>query len=162
MVATNENDILQRFWKSGAYEKSSTSSSSEKESQTSSTPSTSTQTQVVEGSSDGSQSQSKPKTSLTGSTDSGGVKATLSPAMDILVSSNFERLLWYLASEAQGDDKQNPEKVGEQLAKWMKDLKENGRFQVGEKELQLARRDFLAERVSDEEVSFRNKIASPS
>ncbi|KAF8414747.1 tryptophan synthase beta subunit-like PLP-dependent enzyme [Boletus edulis BED1] len=29
----------------------------------------------------------------------GGVYATISPAMDIAVSSNFERLLWYLAYE---------------------------------------------------------------
>jgi threonine synthase len=32
-------------------------------------------------------------------TDASGVKETLSPAMDILMSSNFESLLWYLAFE---------------------------------------------------------------
>ena len=58
VIATNENDILDRFLKTGTYERSDT------------------------------------------------VAATLSPAMDILISSNFERLLWYLAREnlAQGDD----------------------------------------------------------
>lgn len=152
VVATNENDILERFWKSGAYEKSSTSS----------TPASNGQTEVVEGSSDGSQAQPEPsaKKSLTGSTDAGGVKATLSPAMDILVSSNFERLLWYLAFEAQGSTE--PEKAGERLNNWMKNLKENGRMQVNQEELKLARRDFLAERVSDGEVSFQSSCKNLS
>ena len=48
VIATNENDILNRFLKTGSYEKSSE------------------------------------------------VAATYSPAMDILISLNFERLLWYL------------------------------------------------------------------
>jgi threonine synthase len=58
VIATNENDILARFWKNGSYEKVDPT--------------------LV---------------------NSRGVKETHSPAMDILVSSNFERLLWYLAFE---------------------------------------------------------------
>lgn len=58
VIATNENDILDRFLKTGTYERSA------------------------------------------------NVLATHSPAMDILISSNFERLLWYLAREflAEKDD----------------------------------------------------------
>jgi threonine synthase len=66
VVATNENDILARFWKNGRYEKVDSSPSDRQASLTK---------------------------------DASGVKETLSPAMDILVSSNFERLLWYLAFE---------------------------------------------------------------
>ena len=62
----------------------------------------------------------------------GDVQATLSPAMDILVSSNSERLLWYLAFEPSS----NPAPDGDT------------RVEV----LELARRDFLAERVSDDHV----------
>jgi threonine synthase len=97
----------------------------------------------VQGSSDGAQAS-----------DAGGVKATLSPAMDILVSSNFERLLWYIAHEtASGDDEARVQQAGEQLAAWMAQLKTEGRMQVSEQQLKLAQRDFAAERVSDAEVS---------
>ncbi len=58
VVATNDNDILTRFWKNGRYEKVDSTSGI-----------------------------------------SNGTKEMLSPAMNILVSSNFERLLWYLAFE---------------------------------------------------------------
>ncbi|KAH9996305.1 tryptophan synthase beta subunit-like PLP-dependent enzyme [Russula vinacea] len=63
------------------------------------------------------------------------------PAMDILVSSNFERLLWYLV------------------------VKSNGRVEVPVEVLELARRDFLAERVSDDQTLETIKqyfIGSPS
>lgn len=137
VVATNENDILQRFWATGRYEKSSAAPSS------SSVPS-SAQTEPAQGSSDGAQQ--------------GGVRATLSPAMDILVSSNFERLLWYIAYESQAEANANAsqqdkeEAAGRQLASWMQSLKTEGRMVVDDKQLSIARRDFAAERVSDQEI----------
>lgn len=102
-VATNENDILQRFWATGRYEKHD---------------------------------------------DDGEVRSTLSPAMDILVSSNFERLLWYLARESLGAD----DAASAQVAEWMRQLKADGRFAVSAAQLELARRDFVAERVSNDET----------
>lgn len=101
VVATNENDILARFWKTGRYEKE------------------------------------------TGAE----VKETLSPAMDILVSSNFERLLWYFAAESGGKADASATLKG-----WMDQLKKTGSVDVGSKVLDIARRDFIAERVDDEQV----------
>jgi threonine synthase len=69
VIATNSNDILHRFWESGRYEKNPVHG---KEAQGG----------IPE---DGAKAHES------------GVKETLSPAMDILVSSNFERLLWFLA-----------------------------------------------------------------
>ncbi|KAJ1019632.1 hypothetical protein NDA18_006109 [Ustilago nuda] len=137
VVATNENDILQRFWATGRYEKSSAAS-------TSTTVPSSAQTEPAQGSSDGAQH--------------GGVRATLSPAMDILVSSNFERLLWYIAYQSQAEPNANTsqlekeEAAGRQLALWMQSLKTEGRITVDDKQLSIARRDFAAERVSDQEI----------
>lgn len=134
VVATNENDILQRFWATGRYEKSDSASSS----------TSSAQTEVAQGSSDGAQQ--------------GGVRATLSPAMDILVSSNFERLLWYIAYESQSSSsssfsqEEKEEAAGHQLAEWMHSLKTEGRMMVDDAQLSIARRDFSAERVSDREI----------
>ncbi|KAI0356896.1 tryptophan synthase beta subunit-like PLP-dependent enzyme [Trametes cingulata] len=131
-VATNANDILARFWKSGAYEKVDSSASA---------PGVS---EPANGASDGKQAA-----------DASGVKETLSPAMDILVSSNFERLLWYLAYEgaAQGEDAvSRRNKAGATIADWMSKVKSDGRVQVPVSVLELARRDFFAERVSDEQT----------
>jgi threonine synthase len=123
VVATNSNDILARFWKSGRYEKIDSSVF-----------------EPVNGASDGKQAIH-------------GVKETLSPAMDILVSSNFERLLWYLAEGSfENNDQQRRSKASELLASWMGKVKSDGRVEVPTQVLQLAREDFLAERVSDEEV----------
>ena len=84
----------------------------------------------------------------------GGVQATLSPAMDILVSSNFERLLWYLSYESSNaaPDGARRASTGATIDSWMKSVKTNGRVEVPVEVLELARRDFLAERVSDDQV----------
>lgn len=103
IIATNENDILDRFLKQGEYRKG------------------------------------------------GDVKATLSPAMDILISSNFERLLWYLARNnlTENDDL----KAGSIINNWFKELKESGSFKVDEKIINAATKDFDSERVDDDEIS---------
>ncbi|CED82100.1 Pyridoxalphosphate-dependent enzyme/predicted threonine synthase [Phaffia rhodozyma] len=115
VVATNENDILARFWKTGRYEKV----------------------------------DSAPENGVAKS--EGGVKETLSPAMDIMVSSNFERLLWYLALEANYD--KGVEGASALLKGWMDQLKSTGRVDVGQSVLALAKRDFDAQRVSDEQTT---------
>lgn len=122
VVATNSNDILSRFWRSGRYE------------QVDSTP-------------DGGLGDRKPA-------GGGVVQATLSPAMDILVSSNFERLLWYLAYESSSaaPDSARRASAGATIDCWMKSVKTNGRVEVPVEVLELARQDFLAERVSDDQV----------
>ncbi|KAG8959580.1 threonine synthase [Tulasnella sp. 419] len=131
-IGTNENDILARFWRSGRYEKVGEQSQGENNA-----------TNPVLGSSDGKQA----------TTSAGGVKETLSPAMDILVSSNFERLLWYLAYEdAAGSDNQRREEAGSTLDRWMSAVKSDGRVVLPTSVLELARKDFVAERVSDEET----------
>jgi threonine synthase len=120
VVATNANDILARFWKSGKYEK------------------------VDSGS---------PATQSVISVDASGVKETLSPAMDILVSSNFERLLWYLAYETtSGPVEERQLEAGAIVNGWMNKVKAEGRVEVAVAALEQARKDFLAERVSDKEV----------
>jgi threonine synthase len=118
VIATNENDILDRFIKSGRYEKHPASA------------------------------------------EVAGVKETLAPAMDILVSSNFERLLWYLALECVSEESQSnveptqekKETAGKTMLQWMNDLKTVGTTVVPDSVLDAARRDFVSERVSDEQI----------
>lgn len=134
VVATNANDILARFWASGKYEK------------VDSTVATGTgATEPVAGASDGRQA-----------TDSSGVKETLSPAMDILISSNFERLLWYLAFQnVEGSSEEEKRRIAcATLDGWMAKMKTDGRVEVPVGVLQSARSEFLAEKISDKQVRF--------
>lgn len=108
IIATNENDILDRFLKTGRYEKAS-------------------ENQVAE------------------------VKATYSPAMDILISSNFERLLWYLVRSelTSGNDAE----AGAILNDWMAQLKTTGSVVAPEAVVKAARVDFDSQRVTDAETA---------
>lgn len=123
-IATNENDILERFWSSGRYEKASS---------TGGTPA-STTTGGMEG--------------------QGGVKETLAPAMDILVSSNFERLIW---SYAVATSDQSQAQAGGKLQRWMSELKSSGKVDLSEVH-QLAKQEFVAKRVSDPQVRFDSLV----
>lgn len=127
VIATNENDILYRFWKNGRYDKK---------------PAPEAQGGGGGGlAADGVQA------------DESGVRGTLSPAMDILVSSNFERLLWFLAyefaAEAGMDDEWNKRQAGQEVAAWLQDLKTHGGFGVYKAVHLSAQRDFESERVDD-------------
>ena len=127
VVATNENDILDRFFKTGRYEKKPVHGAD------------------AEGGEvfDGVKAHEE------------GAKETLSPAMDILVSSNFERLLWYLARECEAKalpEEQKSAKAGQVVKEWMDGVKIKGGIVVSEAVLKAAQRDFLSCRVSDEEV----------
>jgi len=132
VVATNANDILARFWATGRYEKS---------------VSVDLQTTDAPQSSNGA-------TNGIPTTDASGVKETLSPAMDILVSSNFERLLWYLAYESYSgiSGAGKLEDACDTVKTWMENLKSDGRVIVSAEVLELARRDFCAERVIDQQI----------
>ena len=130
IIATNENDILHRFWETGSYSKKSKPAS-----------------EPHEGfKQDGAQAHED------------GVKETYSPAMDILVSSNFERLLWHLSVDYEMD--QNPHvriemsvrNAGARIAGWFQQLKAFGSFTVDPEILENAREIFCTYRVSNEET----------
>lgn len=67
---------------------------------------------------------------------------TLSPSMDILESSNFERFLYFMVEE-------NAKRTTE----LMQELKATGKLQVTPEELKLVQRDFVAAYVDDEETT---------
>ncbi|KAH0831275.1 threonine synthase [Lanmaoa asiatica] len=114
-VATNSNDILARFWKSGSYQKFDPAAGPV----------------------------------------AGGVYATLSPAMDIAVSSNFERLLWYLAYEnaVQSSETSKRAAACDEVRDWMAAVKNKGIVDLSAV-LESARRDFVADKADDEQVRF--------
>ncbi|PVV03630.1 hypothetical protein BB560_001880 [Smittium megazygosporum] len=108
VVSTNDNDILDRFFKTGRYEKGAA-----------------------------------------------GVVETPSPAMDILVSSNFERLLWYLAYECEtdpSDSRSQVEQAGAQVSKWMEDLKTRSSIAVNPKSLEKAKSIFASGTTNQEQT----------
>ncbi|KAJ4326079.1 threonine synthase [Neodidymelliopsis sp. IMI 364377] len=128
VIATNENDILHRFWESGKYEKKKVHGRK-------------AEGGLVE---DGVKAHED------------GVKETLSPAMDILVSSNFERLLWFLAYDVYSTSSdavsQRRSQAGDHVRQWLNDLKTNGGFAVDSQILKKAQSDFASYRVSDDET----------
>ncbi|KAL9114263.1 MAG: hypothetical protein Q9227_001685 [Pyrenula ochraceoflavens] len=135
-IATNSNDILHRFWQTGAYEKHPV-------------PDNSTTQQSSGIPADGSKAHPS------------GVRETLSPAMDILVSSNFERLLWFLAYEVYSSSSSSPSNLSiderrqtasAKVLDYQTQLKTTGGFRVDPAMLDAARRDFTSDRVSDEET----------
>ncbi|KAA8646000.1 hypothetical protein EYZ11_010623 [Aspergillus tanneri] len=111
VIATNENDILDRFFRSGGKYTKNVSQSA-------------------------------------------GVKETHSPAMDILVSSNFERLIWYLAFQTDGASsvEERRKHACESVSDWLNKLKSQGGFEVPRAVLEGAQADFESERVSDDET----------
>jgi threonine synthase len=128
VIATNENDILHRFWQSGKYEKKPVHG------------------REAEGGEPGDGAKAHES----------GVKETLSPAMDILVSSNFERLLWFLAydvySSSSNAVSQRRAQAGDHVKSWLNALKTDGGFSVDAEIAEAARVDFKSYRVSDRET----------
>ena len=72
------------------------------------------------------------------------VHQTPSPAMDIQISSNFERYLYYLADER-----------ADVVAAWMRAFQTTGELAVTPEQLRAAQGTFVATAVSDDEVSGR-------
>ncbi|MCL1629431.1 threonine synthase [Roseibaca sp. V10] len=71
-----------------------------------------------------------------------GVKPSISPSMDIQVSSNFERALF----DAYGRD-------GAAVAQLMEELKSGGGFQISQGALEFLRETFASGRASEEETT---------
>ncbi|KAI3658849.1 hypothetical protein MP638_006564 [Amoeboaphelidium occidentale] len=109
LVATNENDILHRFFETGVYAK----------------------TEAI---------------------------ATFSPAMDIQISSNFERFLWHSLNEIFSEDRTAASVI---VSRWMVALQKNGRFDVSDLPDEyrnkadlhtIIRSYFKSSRASDEDI----------
>lgn len=67
---------------------------------------------------------------------------TLSPSMDILISSNLERLLFHITN-----------KNAQQVAEWMKELADNGVYNIGDDHLTAVKSLFWADWVDDRDTT---------
>ena len=67
--------------------------------------------------------------------------STISPSMDILISSNLERLLFLLADRDPA-----------QVVRWMKELKETGRYALGQAALRRLQEEFWGGFADEEET----------
>jgi threonine synthase len=76
--------------------------------------------------------------------------------MDILVSSNFERRLWFLSFQVYGDGsiEQKWNTAGEKVKGWLEELNFNGCFGVEHRLLEGAKVGFESERVPDDETNI--------
>ncbi|KAJ3031269.1 threonine synthase [Rhizophlyctis rosea] len=143
VTATNENDILHRFFETGRYEKR------KKPAATSGNESGDPAVGGLAGAPD----------SQDASADDEEVRQTLSPAMDILISSNFERLAWYLTrgdgrtENKVADDEAAAKAASQQIAQWMQQLKSTGGFSVSAEVLDNAKELFASYRTSDVETT---------
>ncbi|GMM28264.1 threonine synthase [Martiniozyma asiatica (nom. inval.)] len=87
----------------------------------------------------------------TGKYDKDEVKVTYSPAMDICVSSNFERFLWYMIRKADGANDDN--KTGAIMAEYMDQLSSSkGEFNVSSETLAACKQLMDSATVSNEET----------
>lgn len=72
------------------------------------------------------------------------------------MSSNFERLLWYLAYDTQSlsiaDAQEKRQVACSRVKEWQSELKSKGGFRVEKSVLDAAKADFSSERVSDAET----------
>ncbi len=78
------------------------------------------------------------RTLQTGKYSRGDVHATISPSMDIQVSSNFERMMFDLAGRSE-----------ETVSRYMQKFADTGAIELSEAEIAKARDIFLAEQVDD-------------
>lgn len=69
------------------------------------------------------------------------LRMTMSPSMDVLISDNLERLLFFIAGS-------------EKTAGWMQELKETGKYTVDSQTLREIRRHFVGYCASEEETSI--------
>ncbi len=76
-----------------------------------------------------------------GSYEAEKVSETISPSMDIQIASNFERLIFDLNNK---DDKQT--------SLDMKNIKENGKYLIGDDKLNIVRENFLSASLSENET----------
>lgn len=92
-----------------------------------------------------------------GKYDKEEVKVTYSPAMDIVVSSNFERFLWYMIRKTDG---QNDDlKTGEIMATFMNDLSSpKGEFNVSSETIKACKEIMDSASVTNEETIATIKL----